>query len=810
MRSRFPQPKRIMEDSPRADRGLGQLSYIFSVSRLFSSASDCSSAPLSAFMELRSGTSVGQPLLPQIDLRKGSCARMIFRRLIGIVVTIVVGVSASGELAAASSVPEIGKPAVGWNGQYVVGRWTPIVVPITVHEAGTLQLELTAIDPDGNRVGFLSAPVEVAAGARTLEGLVKVGRLDGEIVVRVNQGPELRGFPGRADWLGPPLKPSAHLIVTVGKPRGFDFGPETTGVGKIVKVVSANAGDLPKNPLAYDGVSSLVLAGPFELSAEKSGAVRDWVASGGHLVISLPHELAAARRSLQSLGEWVPVRVAEQPVVIREFGGLESYSGKNVRIPQNTTLSIPGLQLDHGEILAASRADALLVRGPYGSGSVTVLAMDLGSSPLGEWKSLPAFCARLTGVAPSLDGSDKASSKNSQLTSTGITDLATQLHATQEHFEQVNRASPWFVMGLLLALLIIVGPLDYYLVHRVLKRPHLTWITFPLLAAVSAGVAASMAIASNGTSKRMNQLDVISVDVATAQVRGRHFMTLYSPTTSQRSVSVETSPLVAASDFKSTARLAWQGVPESTFGGMLRDSGLEQGAKYQQQPDGTLTQLPLMQWSSRSLVADSLQSGAGLVDCDLHATSTGRLTGTITHRFSSPIEDWMLVYQNRVYRHLTTRDDLQSISLPPKQVWRVEQPSVFQRELRPYLTGIITVATPRFGQSATTDLIHHQTSYDPLSLDPAGVVQILTFHDEVGGERYTGLTNLTLGDEDCSHLLKLGRAILFGRIKQSLMTVEQDGQQLPADRQAAFVRLILPVVRSSELVKELRRVVPET
>jgi hypothetical protein len=133
---------------------------------------------------------------------------------------------------------------------------------------------------------------------------------------------------------------------------------------------------------------------------------------------------------------------------------------------------------------------------------------------------------------------------------------------------------------------------------------------------------------------------------------------------------------------------------------------------------------------------------------------------------------------------------------------------VFQRELRPFLTGILTMATDRFG-SRSSDVVRQKSNYDPLSRNPLELVRILTFHSELGGEHYTGLTNQLLDDEDCSHLLKLGRAILFGRLSQSLASIQHEHQPLEPDRETSFVRLILPVAKSGEVMKDLKRVLPE-
>ena len=720
-------------------------------------------------------------------------------------------------LASAGVFPTIkGQPSVGLNGHYIVGRWTPIWVSVDVDDIENLketpvQLEVTAIDPDGNRVKYLAPELKLTRGGHRVEGLIKVGRLDGEIGISINGIAEKRYIPSENGDLRLALDPSTKLIVTVGDPQGFDFETvapkrgEAAKSGPVVKIAGVKSDQLPTNQFAYDGITSLVLAQGPQLTLEQVNAIREWVAAGGRLVISLPQDPTAAR---SALFEWVPVQMNSEPAIVREFGGLEAYSGKNLRIPQTSTLSIPHITYGAGEVLAASRSIPYLVRVPYGLGSVTILTMDLTSSPLRDWKGLSPFCARLSGGNATVEITEKGTSKGSQLSSTGITDLSTQLHAIQEHFEKVRRVSPWFVMSWLLGLLFVIGPIDYLLVHRLLKRPSLTWVTFPMIAAVSVLLASSISSNANGITPRANQLNIVNIDVATGSVHGRHFVNIYSPATRQTSIKIEPESLIKQPATKPLAQTIWEGTPEAAFGGMVRKTGLERGATYEQNTSGELTQVPILQWSSKGLVCDSQSSAEGLVECNLKATATGSLSGTILHRFEKPIEDWMVVYQNRVYRSLKTRDDLKSLPLLPKQLWRLEQPGVFQRELRPYLTGILTMATPRFG-SRSSETINQPTVYDSLSLDPFEFIRILTFHEEVGGERYTGLSNSLLNDQDCSHLLKLGRAILFGRLNQPIATIRQDNETLQPDRESTFVRLILPVAKSGELLKDLKRVVPD-
>lgn len=712
---------------------------------------------------------------------------------------------------ASAAPPSIeGNPAIGWDGQYVVGRWTPVTVTVSVTEAQPVQLTASALDPDGNRVLFHSKEVKLEPGQHRLTTVVKVGRLDGEISVRVNDGKEIRGVPGKSDWLTVPLKPSTRLIATVGKPLGFEWSDEndpakSNGKSKVATVILE---ELPSESAAYNTLSALVLAGTIpSLPPEQVSAIKEWVSTGGRLILSLRQDVAAAKEAIATFGQWFPISVADNPATVREFGGLESFAGKSVRVPHQSALAIPSLQSENAEILAASRTDAFMLEAPYGMGSVTVLALDLTTAPLSEWKALPAFCQKLTSLRTVADIQERTAPKSTQLSSTGINDLATQLFAIQDDFASVHRLTPWFVMGLLVGLLILVGPVDYLIVQHLLKRPYSTWVTFPAMLLIVTLLASVLAAKSNGTQTRVNQLDILNYDMESSTAVTRHLTTVYSPTTSQHSIEVHPVSLSKASETKPPSSLSWYGVPESNFGGMLREGGFERGADYEQTLDGGLKGLPTIQWGSKAIEATSVQTASDLVACDLRASTTGRLTGTITHRFATPIEDWMIVYRNVVYRQLKKKDDEHSIPLPPNQLWRVDQPSVYSRELRPFLTGIITIATPRFGESHAIDTSTKHTAYDTLSLDPFYFIRILTFHEQIGGTRYTGLTNQLLEEEDCSTLLRLGRAIVFGRFSQPLADIQLDNSSITADRQNGFVRIVLPVTRSKEVAKQLQRLV---
>lgn len=706
------------------------------------------------------------------------------------------------------SKPGANRPVVGWNGSYLVGCWATITCDIEVSTAGAYVVRVTAPDPEGHRVTYVST-TDLAAGRQSVRGAFRVGLMDPEIEVQVAAAGSnetiwsWRSSSGANSRAAAPLDPSSQLIVTVGNPPGFDWSdgsPATSTSAASVNrseshhTAAMGVADLPSESLAYDSVSLLVIAGPSVLSAPQAGAVRDWVARGGRLLISLPADVAVAKSIVKPFNEWLPVTVADEPVTVSEFGKLEYFTRRNVRMFRGR-MQVPGIKISQGEVLAGSRDEGLLVRAPYGLGEVTMLALDLTQAPLANWTELPALAKRLAEVSPEPTTVAGAPSRSPQLSSTGITDLATQLHSMQENFAGVDRPSPWLAMGLLVALLLVIGPLDYFVVHRVIKHPRGTWITFPIWIVLFTALSIGLASHWNGHTFAINQLSLVNVDAASATCHQRLWTNVYSPTTGRRTVDVD-SRIVTAGAEKSADHLSgWAGVPETAFGGMLRQASLRVGnADYSLMDHRTIEGLPLTEWTSKSLQTDIHSSAASLVDSDLKSNGFGQLAGTITHRLPGAIEDWFLVYGNRVYRHKKSRDDAATIPLPTQQIFRVDQPHVFPRELRAFLTGKVASGTQKTGSQAA-DAANQFVAYDTMSRDPAGILRILTFHDEVGAAKYTGLTNRVLVSQDMSHLIRLGRAVLFGRLNVSVATVHVDGTELPPTRDETFVRIILPVTK---------------
>jgi len=565
------------------------------------------------------------------------------------------------------------------------------------------------------------------------------------------------------------------------------------------------------------------------------------------------------------LAAWLPVTILGQTRYRGDelSGILRSYTGEKtaaflgripgalIRDPTNRP-DRAGLMLtgrvvqrrivQQGQLLQRDRTMPLIVRLPYGFGEITFCGLDFDRPPLSTWGEAGALGRRILEETLSAVNSSQADG-GERVSRTGVTDLATQLHAIQQEFPGVRRMSAWRTMSLLLLYILLIGPLDYLVVHRWLKRPRLTWLTFPALVITITYFSVWNAEDANGTEVRLNQLDVVDIDAtpqgshetlpAEPNVLVRSWFTLYSPETRRYQLALKPRSVMSSPrrHKAGTGRprkprpqpaadtghsiLCWSGTTENVFGGMYRTGRLQMGTlSYTiDSPQRRLRDLPLRIWSAQTFVSTQRRSRRHVVHSRLVQPRGRRLTGTITHHLAVPMTDWILVYDKFVYRPESDNVAPAVRTIKPGMTWSVDQPGIVQYLLENDLKR------SRFERTSGDDPLSSTTrqvqqEYDPTGRDLDDLLRVLTFHRNLRGSQYTGLDNIPLATMDWSRLLPMKRAVLIGRISTPATHMVQLGEppsqrntetagpaspdaQRPRSIQPTqtdtFVRILLPV-----------------
>lgn len=693
--------------------------------------------------------------------------------------------------------------AIGFGGLYRVGEWTSLRFELLAPTGMTVQYTVGVPDADDNLTLQTSDPIELQPGvARRVEMCFKTGRMIGdlEITIRNDAGVILqRKYRAGTDpaFFPEGLRLDVPFVALLGNPHGFDANlrlkvDNTEAVPS--RFASLTPADLPEDWRGYQSLTALVLSVSTadlltQIRPAQYDAMEMWVRMGGHLIIAAATETPALQAS--PLAKWMSVPLLGTTQV-RQLDRLEVFSGHSAQLTHSGTVAAAQIgPVDRRSTVVETLSGPLLVRVPVAFGRITFLALDLNRPPLSTWSGLPAICEKLVYDQRGLTKQEKA--ERAQLARLGISDLASQLNAAQEDFGQ-RRVSYWGVLVLILCYLAVIGPVDYFLVHRWLKRPEWTWVTFPLLVVLGGGISVWGATRVNGREVVANVTDLVDIDAGSGLIRGHSWITPYSPETRRYAVKTDVAPLQTDTRGVSNVtglNLAWSAIPENTVGGLYRPVGFSVSGRsyaYGDEPS-SIGDLPLEQWSTKSLVASWRQDSQDLVESSLESNGPGRLNGSVAHHLPLPLEEFLLVYDGRAY---LPQGRLKSLA--PYQEWQPSGPQGQQRDLRSFLTGATaTRVESKNKPKMQSEIQFHVEPYNPLHHVRTDLVRMLSFHNVSGGGSYTGLKHGALRNLELTSLMPLSRAFLVGRVKTPAIRLSIDGQSSQAGEHATYVRFLLPV-----------------
>ncbi|WP_298862568.1 hypothetical protein [uncultured Gimesia sp.] len=716
---------------------------------------------------------------------------------------------------AVSNSVEVKHIHVGFDGLYKVGRWVPISVELSTRSPIELQLSVVALSPDGNPTETPSKVYRFSQqGTYQLYSVFKAGLLDCPLKIRLRDAQtesilyETLYSPQstRNQFTGVGLKQSANLWATIGEIPGFDpahSSPPTLDDLDLDQFITAisDLSLLPETSVGYDSLDTIIINAEYPVGVEKNQAIREWVVNGGHLVVCVGTAIEAYQES--ELFKWVPVKIRGKTQV-RDLSSLELYAAVRSRIRGVANAS--RIEIETGEVLASSLNGPVLVRIPFGLGVVTFLTLDLKANPLVNWDGLTKLCPKLANRTKKTSSTNQVNAiLGKRLSQTGISELETQIFHSQQNFAEVRRPSHWWVMGLILLYLFLIGVLDFILVHHILKKPHFTWVTFPVMVLLAAVWGIASARSANGDQLNSTQLNVVDYDASEGHFRGRSYLNLYSPDTRRYQVEIQSIlPVLKDSQKYFQTQICWNGLPETTFAGMYRSAeGTLTGPSYQFSNDSqSIKNLPILKWGTKSLRADWTQKKADLVSSNLIGNNLSQLSGNLTHHFSSPLKDWVLAYGNRIYLPVVNPEHLEDSYFSPHQPLNFNSFTIESRNIKGYLTRSVSRRFKAKGQK-TDNVITQQTDYNPFSKDTYEILKMLTYHKLSGGFGYTGLSNFSSEQLDLTEQLRLGRAVLFARMDTALSQTQLDEQILDPKNQSTFVRIVIPVKNATEVLNEL-------
>ena len=598
--------------------------------------------------------------------------------------------------------------------------WAPVYVSLEVLDSipGPAELVIETPDPDGinTTLTFPLALVDIKPGQTVTSrelGTLPYVRPAGEggettVTVRSANGTALSD-PVRISTLRP-KEPSTYLVLGVGsKLPGFDLPKPAMGTGETdtntsdllrggrVELAAITEVDmLPDQWIGYDAVDLLVLTTGSDsfinrlfgdsgsaLDKVKRAALLEWVRRGGRVVVSvginadivaqtpalvdfLPCTFGSPERArrVPQLGFYWAARETSQTAVqsgsLAIKGGLVTAANLVAKPIQPGRVVIPPPSRKGGD------TDTIAVQGSYGLGRVTLIGFDLDRPPLTDLGNRAEFwdwVLRECGASRASYGPEG----KSRTGYAGLTDeedeFALALRTHLDTFDGVPVIPFGWVAVFIGLYILLIGPIEYYILKRVLGRLELTWITFPIIVLTISAVAYFSAVALKGRDLRVNKVDVVDVVPQTGErngkpggwVYGTTWFSIFSPRIDGYTIGVTPAEGWTTAGDPTPSLVGWVGGPRSGRASLLR-------RRYSYHTDSNtgatadgLIDVPVQVWSTKSFTArwsGGIDPTAPVVESHLlhPQADPSRVTGTFVNRMPcDQLNDCVAFYAGQVY-----------------------------------------------------------------------------------------------------------------------------------------------------------------
>lgn len=715
--------------------------------------------------------------------------------------------------------PHIVTCRVGFDGHFKVGHWTGVHVVVApgAADAAELTVEIEAVDSDGVATVVSNRVANSKTAETTRTSYAKIGRLNSPIHVRLKSGQQIvdeRTLPPATRQEGDStltaLPATAEVFVTLGTtPFGFSEAfierPASANAPARRVVSLTSIGDLTDEWFGYESVDVLVLSigdGSLwqELAADKRryDALQKWVDLGGRLVVFFggraERELTAPGADLAAFQAILSLLPGQFAAVDRlpQTGAVEHYAQSDVAIVppgMRSELSVVQLKNPIGrvELFGTGIAQTpLVIRAPRGLGEITFVGLDLDASPLADWPGRASF---LRAVMRPLVVEDEPVDAARTLVTSGYDDLSGALRQRLgQAFAGVRPISFRAVVGLSMLYLLVLFPLDYYLVHRWLRRPWLAWVTFPLiLFAFGAGALVLADSRDTAPGPSMNRIELVDVDISSGRVRGTFWASLYSPQSRRFDVRFDARfPADEPADAESL--LSWHGLAGTGIGGMSGGGAsfavVQDSYAYASRHE--LDGVPILTSATKSFIARWTAETSPLMDSQL-ADDDGMLTGSLANRTGMTLRNARLIYGTWAYR-LKDVEPEATVELSDELT-----PISLQTLMTSLATGD-SVGAPQGSERAAV-------SADQAS--PAQLLNLMMFFRAVGGAAFARLPLRYQSDCDFSRQLELGRAVLVAEVATAGSRLVEGHTGQPFDDNAdsaspTIYRFVLPVTKAKD------------
>ena len=560
--------------------------------------------------------------------------------------------------------------SIGFNSRFRDGNWVPVHVTLQNTGAdftGMLAVNIPTQSPgstDSNPTAIYRTPIALPAGAQkqiTLYAPCSFGNTGAvqNIVVTL--------FTANGQKVGTPQSIALHSLQNSEFFVGI-LSDRTTGFGPIsglslpqqpssVIVETLNATTMPTNAVALDNFNLLVLDNfdTSTLNAAQHDALQQWINRGGSLVLVGGPEWRRTFGTLPApLVPLAPTNTTTLPAgtPLLPINGVEQKSTV-AGVPAPVTISTASTTA--GTVLLRDGSNPLLVQLHSGQGNVFYLAFDPTLDPIVGWAGASTLWK---GILLRVLGDQAVAQLPSQYNASGIvgTSKTYSVGITNALQSLLPNTYPstWLILILLLAYILVLGPIRLLLVRRLKKRDW-SWRIALVTILVFSLLTYGFALQQKGTAIVSDSITVMQLDNSTTPNANAHtttYLGVFVPSQGDFQVHIPEESLVQ---------------PNKSAYQYMQGSGGSSSALTTITPTQGATDVNLQGvdiWTLRSIASERDRKLQGNISSHLTVIN-GAVTGSITNKLPYSLHDVNILIGNQ-YLSLGQLDagQTQQVQLP--------------------------------------------------------------------------------------------------------------------------------------------------
>lgn len=533
------------------------------------------------------------------------------------------------------------KAEVGFDGYFRLEQWTPITVEIENNGAdiqGTLEV---VANQDSTSAVIFSRPAVVPKNSKKRFVLyVQVNTIQKEMNIKlVQEGKTIKTYEVKGLM---PLTWSKYLLGVVTEDKaGMSYWWNILSNDRIFadhETVHMDLQDLPERKEVLDNFRILVFnnADTSLMTKEQKTALISWIEDGGILIVGTG---ANGNKTLSGLSPEILPLQAGNIISINSVDELSKIADN--KLPDNSTLQVMNLRPNVGEFVVQGEEHNLVWKHQIGKGYIFVSAFDLGLEPIVNWVGNKTFWGKLLLQHLDAETVTELEEPEIQRNTAYSIDSYYQVRDALSSIAAMEMPSFSGLLILLLAYLVIVGPVNYIILKKLDKREW-AWATIPLIVILFSAAIYTVGYSKKGNEVIANTISVVRLSPNASFAQLDSYIGIFIPKKGDYSVSLNEDVLVRAFDYSD------YGYYGPASGGGEENKKIQ--AKVNQGHPASLELYDANVWTMRILAMSDIKPDFGSLESELYYYN-GKIEGRITNNTPYPLSD-LVVYTPYGYQKI--------------------------------------------------------------------------------------------------------------------------------------------------------------